>query len=98
MKKIVLCTFLCFGCVHPTETRITSVHSARMQDAHAFILMVNDGTGALRPRKIFAEEVLIILDVPDGAPIWAEVIDAPGEFRGEGDRLILHVRSLDDIE
>ncbi|WKZ28558.1 MAG: hypothetical protein QY323_03380 [Patescibacteria group bacterium] len=98
MKKIILCSFLYFGCVRPTETRITNVRSVRMLDAGAFILMIDDGSGALHPRKIFAEEVLIVPDVPGSSPIWAEVVDAPGEYRGEGDRLILHVRSMEDIE
>lgn len=98
MKKIVLCSFLCFGCVRPTETRITNVRSVHMLDADAFILMVDDGSGGLRPQKIFAEDVLIIPDVPDGSAIWVEYVDALGELHGEGDRLILHVRSMEDVE
>lgn len=97
MRKAVLFAFILCGCARPEASRIANVRSVIMRDADAYILMVSDGAGNMVPRKVFAEWVRIAIDVPQGHPIWAEYIDAPGELRGEGDRLILHVRSMEDI-
>ncbi len=97
MRKIVLLYLALSGCVATTQTRIPDVRSVIMQDANAYILMVDDGSGALVPRKMFAEDVKIIPDVSAGSPMWVEYVDAPGETRGEGDRLILHVHATDEI-
>ena len=103
MHKVALCSVLSAlilsGCAGTSRTRITGIARVVMRDADAFVLVVADpATGELYPRKFFAEHVTIVPDVPFGASAWAEYVDRPGEMRGEGDTLILHVRSLTDVE
>lgn len=87
------------ACGRAAMTRFSPVEAVVMRDADHFVLLVRDpGTGEVRPRRVFAEEVVIVADVPPGGELWAEHVDRPGELRGEGDTLILHVRSLADIE
>ncbi len=97
MTKIALLCLAFCGCIAPTRIRIPSVHSVIMWDADAYVLMIEDGSGALLPRKIVAENVKIVSDVPAGSSMWVEYVDAPGELRGEGDRLILHVHAAEEV-
>lgn len=102
MRQIAHCIVLSVSlsaCAGTSRMRVTDVARVIMQDADAFILVVADPvTGELRPRKFFAERVTIVPDVPRGAAAWAEYVDRPGDFRGEGDTLVIHVHSLSDIE
>lgn len=97
MKKIALLCLALSACMPTRRTTFSRICSVHMQAANAFILLLDDGSGALVPRAVYADDVKIVPDVPVGASLWAEHLDEPGEFRGEGDRLILHVRSLDDV-
>ena len=99
MKKIVLCSLCILGCTRATHSVISSIDRVVVQDADALLLLVRDPiTGTVTPRKLYAEDVSILFDVPSTGSVWVEYVDAPGEFRGEGDHLILHVRSIRDIE
>ncbi len=99
MKKIVLSLLCCSACASSMRTVISPIGRIVMQDADAYTLVVRDASsGALRPKKFYAFDVEIVCDVPLGASAWAELVDAPGDLRGEGDRLVLHVHAWSDIE
>ncbi|MFA5854565.1 MAG: hypothetical protein WC866_05825 [Patescibacteria group bacterium] len=99
MRKFALCALCVFGCAGTTRSVISPIDRIVMKDADAFVLMVRDpATGTLSPKRVYADEVEIVFDAPVDGSVWAEHVDTPGELRGEGDRLILHVRSLRDIE
>jgi len=102
MRKIVLCpilsTLLLSACAASVRTRLTDVSRIVMRDADDFVLIVRDpATGALRPHKFRAEHVTIMPDAPSDGAAWAEHVDRPGDWPGEGDSLVLHVHSIDDI-
>ncbi len=99
MKKIVLSLLCCSACASSTRTIVSPIEHIVMQDADAYILFVRDASlGVLRPKKFYARDVKIVCDVPLGASAWAEYVDVPDELRGEGDRLVLHVRTWSDVE
>jgi hypothetical protein len=98
MRKFVLCALGVLGCAGTTRSVIKPVDRIILQDADACVFLVRDpASGTITPLKRYAERVRIVFDVLPGDASWVEYIDAPGEFRGEGDRLILHVRSMEDI-
>lgn len=103
MRPFLFCTVLSAtllsSCVSTHRTRVTGIKRIDMRNASAFVFVTFDhATGEFRPRDFFADNVIILHDVPFDEVPWAEYVDRPGELSGEGDTLIIHVRSLSDIE
>lgn len=99
MRKFALCALCVFGCAGTTRSVISPIDRIVMKDADAFVLMVRDpATGTLSPKRVYADEVEIVFDASVDGSVWAEHFDAPGELRGEGDRLIIHVHHVGEID
>lgn len=70
-----------------------------MRNAGDLVLVVTDGpAGGFRPRAFRAERVTVVAGAPAGGAALADDLDAHGDWPGEGDALVIRLRSLDDVE
>lgn len=99
MKKLALCTLLLVGCADTKRTVISPVDGVVMRNATGFTLLLRDpATGDVQPRDLYAEDVRFVFDLGPDTPLWIEYVDAPGEWRGEADRLVIHAHAWEEID